>query len=125
MAISIKAIMEAFKCDKGTATVAYNLMKGKIPPQIFASVRKMEREAHNKHRDETLVMEALDECLNCFGVECSEGRYIDHYHQNIQIEYLNLGDSYDTTIIYDNERQCYVLDSWGNFVERHPRRFPD
>jgi hypothetical protein len=39
--------------------------------------------------------------------------------------YVNMGDTYDTTLIYDYKTNRFVVSSWGDIVERQPRRFGD
>jgi len=39
--------------------------------------------------------------------------------------YVNMGDTYDTTLIYDYKTNRFVVSSWGDIVERQPRRFAD
>ena len=39
------------------------------------------------------------------------------------ISYLNTGDSYGATLMYDHGRGKWLLACWGDIVERQPRRF--
>lgn len=39
--------------------------------------------------------------------------------------FVNMGDTYDTTLIYDYKTNRFVVSSWGDIVERQPRRFDD
>ena len=74
--------------------------------------------------------QAYAECLLCainaelggYGVEPIRGRYVDRYHQDIQAVYVNLGDTYDTTILYDHETDRLQITSWGDWVECHERQ---
>lgn len=70
-------------------------------------------------------MVAINAILDGYGVEALEGAYVDRYHHNIQATYVNFGDTYDTTILFDNVRQVYRVTSWGDFVQQHPKRFPE
>jgi hypothetical protein len=39
------------------------------------------------------------------------------------LDYVNMGDTYDTTLIYDRKKRRFVVGAWGDLVEREPRRF--
>lgn len=58
-----------------------------------------------------LRLALLNKVLGGFGVEsiCNkDGKYLD---------YINFGDTYDTTIIFWNNR--YIVSSWGDIVEKN------
>lgn len=72
--------------------------------------------AHISH-DAARVLESVNTILDGFGVE--------GFSRDTQsgVQYVNFGDAYDVTILfvatgYGSGR--FVIDSWGNFVERHP-----
>jgi hypothetical protein len=39
------------------------------------------------------------------------------------LSYVNMGDSYMTTLIYDHGKGRYIVSSWGDIVERDTKRF--
>jgi hypothetical protein len=39
------------------------------------------------------------------------------------LEFVNMGDTYDTTLIYDFSTGRFYVGAWGDWVERYPRRF--
>jgi len=57
--------------------------------------------------------------LGTFGVEgmVFAGQFSDG------LSYLNTGDSYDLTILFDSRRERFFIGSWGDFVERNPILF--
>ena len=59
------------------------------------------------------LMCALDEVLDGFVVECLFGDSIEFP----DMEYVNLGDAYNTTIIYDHITLTFKIQSWGDWVE--------
>ena len=75
------------------------------------------RESHEGRAE--CRLEALNRIIGGSGVEPIRGRYVDRYHQDIQAAYVNMGDTYATTILYDNERGTWSVTSWDNWVERH------
>jgi hypothetical protein len=39
------------------------------------------------------------------------------------LEFVNMGDTYDTTLIYDFSTGRFYVGAWGDWVERYPKRF--
>jgi hypothetical protein len=64
------------------------------------------------------ILQAADKVMNGHGVERISG-------VGGGLMYVNMGDTYDTTLIYDYKTNRFVVSSWGDIVERHPRRFED
>lgn len=63
------------------------------------------------------ILQAADGMMDGHGVERIPGRP--------GLMYVNMGDTYDTTLIYDYKTDRFVVSSWGDIVERQPRRFAD
>jgi hypothetical protein len=63
------------------------------------------------------ILQMADSMMNGYGVERIPGRP--------GLMYVNMGNTYDTTLIYDYKTSRFVVSSWGDIVERQPRRFPD
>ena len=64
------------------------------------------------------ILQTADKMMNGNGVERISG-------MGGGLMYVNMGDTYDTTLIYDYKTNRFVVSSWGDIVERQPRRFPD
>lgn len=66
----------------------------------------------------TVALHAMNEVLGTHGVEglgpARRGDYAPPY------EYLNAGDTYVGTLIYDRARDRLFVGSWGDIVEKHP-----
>jgi len=64
-------------------------------------------------------LEYCNQYLNGYGIEPITGEFtwVNHYYQNIIALYVNLGDTYTTTIVYDTERGKFLISSWGDFYE--------
>jgi hypothetical protein len=73
---------------------------------------------HPTNQDE-IAMEMFNELLDGFGVEAirSEGEHVDNYHFDIVATYVNMGDTYNTTVVYDTIDKRFMVTSWGDFVE--------
>ena len=116
---TVKSLRRFF--DKATADTLRSLMDGRKDPREFPGVQRWLDQCFNDPSDNELIMAAIDEVMDGHGVEAIRGRYVDGYHQDIQAVYVNMGDTYDITILLDHETGNYVLTTWGDWVERHGR----
>lgn len=66
----------------------------------------------------TFALHAMNEIMDTYGVEGlgppRSGDYAPPY------EYLNTGETYDTTLIYRRSDNSLNIGSWGDVAERHP-----
>jgi hypothetical protein len=81
-----------------------DLVLGKLDPYDF---------------DIELVMEIIDSLLDGYGVESIIGRWHNRYYHDTQALYVNFGDTYDMTVLYDCEEDKFILTSWGDWVEKN------
>ncbi len=51
------------------------------------------------------------------GIQAEDGYKVDDYWRDTILLYVNMGDTYDTTICYDTEEEEFFVGSWGDFVE--------
>jgi hypothetical protein len=65
------------------------------------------------------ALETADAMLDGMGVEplTPENAYVDRYYNNIVALYVNMGDTYAPTILYDTEYEQFMVTSWGDFLE--------
>ena len=63
------------------------------------------------------TMDALNDALDGFGVESIEGR------GGFIASYVNMGETYETTILYNELTDTFLIVSWGDWVERNERRY--
>ena len=68
------------------------------------------------------VLEDINVAIGGYGVEAIEGDWHDRYYQNIVALYVNKGDSYVGTVLYNATTNRFVITSVGDFVERNGRR---
>jgi hypothetical protein len=78
-----------------------------------------------KNPDE--LLEEANLLMGGFGVEAlqPEGAWINSYYGNTIALYVNMGDTYDQTLVYDTETGKYLLTSWGDFYEGWMGEHPD
>ena len=65
------------------------------------------------------VMDDANKAIDGHGVEAVNGQdyQVDKYWMDTILLYVNLGDTYDTTILYDTENEEFSIGSYGDFVE--------
>lgn len=68
------------------------------------------------------ILEEADRLLNGHGVEYIQS-HADTMRSQDGLSYVNMGDTYDTTLLYDHKTGRFSVGSWGDIVERQPRRF--
>jgi hypothetical protein len=64
-----------------------------------------------------VAMKAADEALHGHGVESIEGAYVNGYWGNIVAVYVNMGDTYSPTIIFDVLAGKFYVGDWGTWLE--------
>ena len=117
-----KRLIVAFGPEKGTAI--YRLASGsedcREHPAVVAWANQCYHDPRSSSRayPECLLL-AINAVLEGHGTEPIEGRYVDRYHQNVQAEYVNMGDTYNTTILIDHETDRMLITSWGDWVEKY------
>jgi hypothetical protein len=79
----------------------------------------LERYAH--HRP-LCCLKKINTILECCGVEYIADRD-DDYFNNYGVEYVNTGHSYAATFCYDRKNNRLFISTWGDIVERNPKRF--
>ncbi len=97
------------------------LMTGRRDPMKYGRVESWVNQCHNMPSDDELIMAAIDEELEGFGVEAIRGRHVDNYHFDTQAVYVNQGGTYDITILHDNETGNYILTAYGDWFQSHER----
>jgi len=65
------------------------------------------------------ILDTLNEKLGGYGVESitDERAWVSSYYGDIIGLYVNMGDTYDKTVVYDTENKEYLVTSWGDFYE--------
>jgi hypothetical protein len=68
-------------------------------------------------------MEAINEILGGYGVEQITDNQWSEYWCDGGLLYVNMGDAYTCTVIYDTRKDRWIVGSWGDVVERNEKRF--
>lgn len=95
-----------------------DLVEGKIEVDLRSHSEKFKGTAnwvdqcHSYPSPQELVMSALNDMIDGFGIEAI--RNPDN-SDHILATYVNTGDTYSVTVVYDHERDEYVLTTWGDW----------
>jgi len=89
--------------------------------ELFDSNAKWIMQCYNRPNDTELSMNALNELIEGFGTEAikNENAYVNKYYSDCIGIYVNMGDSYAMTIIYDTNENEFLITSWGDFIEAY------
>lgn len=81
-----------------------------------------ETEMNGNYEDIDNVMAKMNGSINGYGVEALTDENHDNvprYYGNIVGLYVNKGNTYDTTIIYDTAEGRFIIANWGDFIESY------
>jgi len=109
--------------SKETVKTLLGIIRGKIDPMTFQSVARWVNSCYNMPSDVELKMEACNEVLSGYGVEAIRGKWRSSYHGDIVFTYVNMGDTYDQTVVFDCVKHEFHLTSWGDAVEHAPKYY--
>jgi hypothetical protein len=92
-----------------------DLLDGVNKTREYESVRAWESQCYHKPSYIERVLCAANEIISGYGVEC----LVDSDGQ-ARWEYINMGDTYAATLLYNRETGQFTVGTWGDIVERAP-----
>ena len=123
MTYTIDQVREAFPAIDGVRHILIKRLINKELDsrelELFESNQHWIKHCFNRPNDAELIMNALNELLDGHGTEAirNESAYINRYYDDCIGIYVNMGDTYITTIVYDTELNEFKITSWGDFIE--------
>ena len=109
MRITTAALLRAFPRD-------LDEFKAKL---IADYVRKA-----GSHKSVDEALEVADRMLEAHGIEAIRGaEFRNGYYGDIVGLYVNMGDTYNTTVLYDTVADRFHITSWGDWVEKYDRKY--
>ena len=96
----------------------------KIPEWKAKVINVLTKEHASSHSDVDDILGIIDTLLEGYGAEPLKGDHVDNYYMDINILYINLGDTYTPTVLYDTLLNRFFVCSWGDYIESKPERFP-
>jgi hypothetical protein len=88
---------------------------------IAEALAHSEGDARQAHE----ALRIVDKLLEGYGVEAIEGEHRDvqPYSRGFVASYINMGDVYNTTILYDDVQRKFLVTTVGDFVEKFERKY--
>jgi hypothetical protein len=81
----------------------------------------IESEASN-HAD--AVLDYADHLLDAHGVEAVRGDYhVNGFYQDIVALYVNMGDTYTATLLYETDTGRFLVTTFGDWVEHNTKKY--
>ena len=112
--MEIEEIIQVFSTDEPTAKTILEILNGDhddVLPKNFPSVKQLKAYLDKPY----MRLLAINEVVDLYGVEGIFPSPPDSY---ASILYVNAGDTYRSTIIYDLEAEEFVIGCWGAFEEQ-------
>jgi hypothetical protein len=96
----------------------------KLSPEAAKSLARVLKGAPGREDRVDIALDAANAALNGHGVEAIRGDYqVDSYYRDIVALYVNMGDTYDATILYETEPERFTITAWGDWVEHNQRKY--
>lgn len=102
--------------DAQAAALLHDILNGKHDPREVDRCDAWVRQCFNEPSLVEQQMAAADGLMECHGVEAilSEGSYGE-----CLMSYVNTGDTYAATLVYDATKMEFSVSSWGDWVEAY------
>lgn len=95
----------------------------KLTPEEAEDLAKGMRIAAGDPKKVDELLEKVNERIGGFGVEAIDGDGPGGYYMSVVLLYVNRGDTYDTTLLYQTDTATFHIGSWGDWVERYGERY--
>ncbi len=104
----------ASKLQNGMPSRVKKLIDKELNPKKFKSVSQNSKVMHAEWWEQVLY--AANELMNGHGIESLE---VGPNHNPARTAmYVNMGETYEATLIYDEDRKEFTWESWGDWQER-------
>lgn len=89
-----------------------------VDDNVADGIRAAMKLGEEGNRQASDAMKAINGLLDGHGVEAIRGDYhVDNYHFDIVATYVNMGDTYVGTVLYETETGRFLLTTYGDWVE--------
>lgn len=123
--IKNELLIDSWKIDSLRLKLIYEVIKMDDDEKIdkflgeFKSVEQLRSQCFNPPDTIQERLIAINELIEGFGVEAINCEsHWDKYYGNAIGLYINLGDTYDLTVIWDTIEHRFEFNSWGDFYEQ-------
>jgi hypothetical protein len=105
--------------DPETIEIVNGLLSGSIDPRNYSNVKNWLRQCHNEPSADELKMCAINQALQGYGIESVRtSKWKNGYWGDILCTYINMGDSYITTVIH-HRKHGFMIASIGDVIEKN------
>jgi hypothetical protein len=121
------------KPTKRASDIADLIVSGKVTARSIESAmvdamaidKKMraEESGYGNHEAIDGILNVANSLFDGHGIEPIRGKWHDRYYQDIVALYVNMGDTYNTTLLFDAVKTKFYVTSWGDFVESKSRLY--
>lgn len=113
---SAERLQAALNIDPERAERLRALVKGKVKPEMTA------HPSGNRYANLIdAIMQSANALLHGYGVEAIQGDWVDGFWGSTIALYVNTGDTYRPTLLYDVYADRFALTSWGDWYEKQPQ----
>lgn len=115
--------MSQINITKEQAETIRGLIRGEIRTKDaarFPASNQWFNQCHHEPKRLDRILACINEAMGGFGVEAIWGENDTHWPV---ADYINTGDTYSATILFNRETCAFQLTSWGDFYERNERRY--
>jgi len=124
--LTIDDLMNAWQLDrKQVQLIRKVIYDPDLDLNQFKSVRNRIKECYNPPDRINCQLTAINELIDGFGVESievSSDLFQDRYYWNSIGLYVNQGDTYLLTVVYNTVDRLFELTSWGDYYESMENR---
>ncbi len=116
--VTMKGLQQELQYDKRDAKAIMDMVKGNVDPEDFEEdYHEVTRYFyHPPDRNHAILLLANHWADWGFGVEGSA----EHNYS-----YINAGDTYDATLVYDGRERDFLITSWGDIEEERQREMEE
>lgn len=69
------------------------------------------------------AMEKANSIMEGYGTEAIRGKYVSFFWQDAVAVFVNMGDTYDPTLLFDTVKDRFMVTTLGDFVESKQRAY--
>jgi len=115
-------LVSALNITPEQADTIRGLIQGKIAtrnPDLFPASNRWFQSCYNEPRRLDRILACINEVMQGSGVEAIWGE--DQFWP--AADYINTGDTYSATILFNRKTGSFSLTTWGDFYERNQSRY--
>jgi hypothetical protein len=121
---SVEKIANVLGIPRQNARTLKDVLTGKVDLEDIEAGAERIGECYHKPSKIDVVMHIANKILGGYGVE-----YVAHKNdgylerESKGFEYVNMGDTYEPTLIFDRLKGKWIVGTWGDIVERRPNLY--